>query len=306
MYEAGANILWVDPGVTRTSSELPIEEPAYATVWRYANQFFSKDAAVVVGSTGYSRLIFPMVLEGYVSKPEFVLQKDHFRSTVPLVGGHCVLYAWYLAMHQAIQQDDKEWAALLWRCGLTVTLQVRVGAGVDSIYRSIAFSERLKAQEIMSDSFLTFAKKVTVLLDKTGAKIHKPLADKGVRFNGAPFSAAMLRTIQLMNAQITHDSEVLLRQIERVYGRDVLTGSPTKLMRVLHITQKASEGNACQAENIVLFTISALLIGLQRGLLVPRCITADFLDKKRDGAPGWANCTIAKRQAGSPQPPVHR
>ena len=44
MYEAGASLLWVDPGLA--NSDIPLEVATFSTVHRYSEQFFSMDAVL--------------------------------------------------------------------------------------------------------------------------------------------------------------------------------------------------------------------------------------------------------------------
>ena len=129
---------------------------------------------------GTKRLLFPLTLEAYVSKAEVLTGSCHFHGTLSLVGGHAVALAWYLSMYQAISSNNIAWCKLLWQCALTVSVQVRICGPTEAVLQSLTFSEKMKAQEgTLSDSFLTFAKKVQALsLRSDGPRTAASLADK--------------------------------------------------------------------------------------------------------------------------------
>jgi hypothetical protein len=50
---------------------------------------------------------------------------EYFDSSIRLLGGHAVLFAWYGAMRDALMARDDDMIRRLWGCGLTMTLQVK-------------------------------------------------------------------------------------------------------------------------------------------------------------------------------------
>ena len=300
MYEAGANLLWVDPGLA--NCEVPSEVTTWSTVHRLCEQFFSWDSATVHehGSEavrGTRRIIFPLTLEAYVPKADTVTCACHFNGALSLVGGHAVVLSWYLGMWQAVGSGNVAWAKLLWQCGLTVTVQVRICSAAEAVLQSLAFSEKMKAQEAtLSDSFLTFSKKVNALGKGDGPKSAAALADNGVRYHGTLYSAGMHKAVQLINTFIGEDEERLLRNIEQKFGREVLTASYTKIMRLLQQTQKSAD-NGPTVQGLVKFLLETLLCGLVRGSIVPRNFTLDFMEQRKAGSPGWIHLTLARQQA---------
>lgn len=127
MFEASGCAAWLQPFST---SEIPCEEPSLETVVQIS-ELFSKDAvwAASIGSSGAQaaqsdRLVWPggpMVT--YVKSASDAV-KDCFRQSLPLVHGHAVLWAWYMATMNAIVANDKPHLQQLWQVARTMTIQV--------------------------------------------------------------------------------------------------------------------------------------------------------------------------------------
>ena len=125
MYEAGANVLWLDPGLSPAFLAdrrpwIALEEPSVAVVRRTVNQFFSKDAAWSAKASCKGRLVWPITMEAAgLTRVEY--SAEYFDSSIRLLGGHTVLYAWYGAMRDALMARDDDMIRMLWECGLTMT-----------------------------------------------------------------------------------------------------------------------------------------------------------------------------------------
>lgn len=255
------------------------------------------------GGNTVRRIIFPLVLEAFVAAPGAVTSASYFPSSLALVGGHVVVHAWHVAMFKALGGTgarDKDWARLLWQCGLTATLQVRVCDVATAVLRSIAFSEQAKQQEtLLADSFLTFALKVSAVEKFRGApQSQAALAKEGVRYNGTVYSQNMHKTAQLISTLVDKDTRATLRDLETQYGREVLTGSYNKIQRLLQTVQKL-ELLAAKPADVVLFVVEALYVGLKQGSIAVRAFGVDALERKKDGTAAWLNVTLARFQDSS-------
>ena len=128
MYEAGANVLWIDPAITCV--EVPHSEPTVHTILRCVSASFSAECLWKASASTRSgqkvkvdRLVWPVAMEAYTLNKALILNQDHYRSSIKLVGGHSIVYAWYVAMFLATRDSNPAFAAHLWQCGLTVSLQ---------------------------------------------------------------------------------------------------------------------------------------------------------------------------------------
>ena len=167
MYEAGCNILWVDPGLVDTG--IPLEDPGWQAICELAVLFggtapaasrpdsggvapATRDTRGVAPATTdgggvapATRVAFPLMLEGYGDNGMAMCQ-EWFNGSVRLLGGHPIVQAWYLEMFRVLQRPEHpERLRLLRQCGLTVTLRVVILEGDAAIMlQSMMFSERLK------------------------------------------------------------------------------------------------------------------------------------------------------------------
>ena len=124
-------------------------------------------AGIVKGvavNSAVSRLIFRSAVTLVVQDVDEATA-PHFNSSLKILTEHAQVWAWYYAMFQALQANDKPWILALWQAGLCVTLHVRVGRSlVDQAILSIQLSDSRKQVARSSDTFPTFAAKALVIL----------------------------------------------------------------------------------------------------------------------------------------------
>ena len=89
----------------------------------------------------------------------------------------------------------------------------------------------------MSDTFLTFARKVWRVIGASNLTMQdriKKCVDFEIPYAGAGISKQLMSAIQHMSspASSNEDSLQTLRHIELLFGRDVLSSSYTKLVRI--------------------------------------------------------------------------
>ena len=126
-YEAGGNMLWLNPEVW-CEKFIPGPEPSWAWVGDCARQNFQ---AFVGGSTG-ERIMFPVCLAGVWSRDVGELDKGYPVGMRPL-GAHGFLYGWYLAVFLAMEADDKHRVAMLYEAALTATIIVCADCGMPHV-----------------------------------------------------------------------------------------------------------------------------------------------------------------------------
>ena len=279
---------------------------------KLAKQFFSMDSAMSYqedkGSSGPGsrRIVFPIVLEAFgAARNE--LQMPHFKQSLVIVGGYPMVHAWYLAMAQALSTGNVAWHRSLWQCALTVTIQVRICSVQDAILQALLFSEKLTVNEAaLTDAFLTFASKVRALQRASGTDTGDAQAQTkahlamGLKYRGADYHINMHRTVLLLGQQLLPSHLDVLRQIEAEFGRDVLTVSWAKLLKLLTLVQnrtKARIGDFDVSECFQ-FTFEALLMDLRQDFAKPSKFSAEFLEKRRGGQIGWVRIQMRKLSGG--------
>ena len=180
-----------------------------------------------------------------------------------------------------------------------MTLHCRVGLNTKQLATlSIQMAESRRTQSnLQSDSFMAFAyKALLVVKDANGvpAKL-KVLSDAGVRFNGTAINRSMMYGILLFGDKVTPAASQALRDIERAFGKDVLTGSYVKLSRLCQVCSTLSGGLNDASEHLVTYVCEFLSWALRFEFIEPKNVTVEGLDKCRDGTVGLVHSCLAKK-----------
>ena len=138
MYEASANLLWLNPFPRTTmAQQIAGNPPSWSQLTEAVAMFMTKEAAQEQtlaeaplappqGSDKCMRMIFPLTV------PAHCEQADTGGATgilgiFDVVTGHLYLWAWYLGMYQAMRADDAPLVASLWQMALTTSVHLRHG-----------------------------------------------------------------------------------------------------------------------------------------------------------------------------------
>ena len=299
LYEASCNVTWFNPGVVPDG--IPRDVPSWTSTYELMTIFFSHSQAVGAHTTGegsqIKRRIFPVTLLVYVETSE-ALNHDTFNSTLPLAAGHGMLYAWYLGMYLALTSGDHVLVQELWQCGLTTTARVRCCSDLATIVLdTIAFSETLQANEkSLRDTCLAFSEKVALLYPDTTkqAVAVDTLLEQGVRYNGTKMNRTMYFACMLVAKEYTGTVRDRLVLLERKHGRDLLSLSYNKMMRIAQIVQKLA--GAAPTSDGLCFVLEMMHISIARKMTRngSKFFTLDTMDKQKDGSAGWIGSTCAK------------
>lgn len=175
----------------------------------------------------------------------------------------------------------------------------------DAVVHSLTFSEKCCSQEAsMSDSFLTFARKVKALTSRPtghaakGSNGHQALASRGIRFRGTLYSANIHKAVGLINQHIGNKEGEVLRSIEVQFGREPFNTNYSKLYRVLNIVAK-HDGIATSTSDALNFVLESILVALQAGKMTARGLTVEALEGGKDRV-GLVATLLARCQAPAP------
>lgn len=153
-------------------------------------------------------------------------------------------------------------------------------------------------ERVLTDSFPAFAKKVLQALEGVPKTDELKFAqDRNICFNGVLMNKAMLIAAHLFTEdKINEQAAATLLQIERAHGREVLTSSYTKIVRVVQICTKEAEGFSLPVHMLINFFLSYLSWALCYDVLSPKAITLETLDKggAKDGNSGLVQTSLAK------------
>lgn len=278
MYQAGGNLFWVSfaPGAL-----CPAPKISWAQVRELQASFFD----AVGGKAKLSkegRLVFPATLQVYIQ--EFGIMNTAAGAgdtTLPLLGGHGLVMAWWAAMLDALRagQAASGQVAALWQCALTTTIQVRLEPEPSRIMALSVLASETFAQSAkhLTDNFLVFCEK----LRATGIKVEAAQLDAfkqlGMRYNGAAVNKTMLQAAGLVLTRLSPKCVTVLCDIEFSQGREVLTGAYNKIMRVLQQVEKMGADLDGGAPAVVLFFIQAMQREFLRDPKAARAFTTDSI-----------------------------
>ncbi|CAE7443871.1 MPK1 [Symbiodinium sp. CCMP2592] len=215
---------------------------------------------------------------------------EEFNSSLHLASGVFVLWAWYLAVFKALVSQDKAALELLWECGCTVTIQVRLcsSAGEIAKSRNLA-SEKVKAlgHPGLSDTFWTFARTVQLL------KVEKVQdgEEQNLRYNNALYNKALHQAATAAVAVLRGPSgpvEKAARRLEREFGRGILSSQYSKLSKLLSLTNKLASATR-NAVDLAAWMMDSLTLALRMNMVTPAKCTEKFLDRVFDYAAKLAN-----------------
>ena len=210
MYEAAANLLWLNPfPVSTTSQHIAGDPPQWRTLLEAVDKFMTLEAAEecsLASTQGASkkiaRLLFPITLPAHC---------DHAADggttrvlgNFAVVSGHAYVWAWYLGMHRAMQNKDTPLVAALWQMALTTSVHLRHGLSESQLACwSISHAEQARFTEgVMGDSFPAFALKCLAVLEVL------PRCHHGATTSGEADETVTVRkaTSQLLEATVVSE-----------------------------------------------------------------------------------------------------
>ena len=280
-YEAGGSGLWIDPEVTHEGT-LPFADCGW-------------DALVQAGTTqfvpgehnGVERIRYPVTMSCWWRSGVLGLPKDGFPSGMVPLGGKPFLWAWYLEMFRAIDKDDQARIKKLYECISTVTILMFTTDNQEKVCEeSMKMSETVRInKKVVSDSFVTFARKVLMLGKDLSVK---DTVQRDIRFLGGQYNATMAQTIKLMQSSLmTPGNLKKLQDLDRSHGQDVLTGSYNKIKAFLSTTKNDPINCA--------WVLDQMSVALDR----KEVNTGDFLltayQKQRNGNPNFVQGALATK-----------
>ena len=316
MYEAGGNLFWANPfPLDKEEAVLAGETPSWHTIREMAEAMRMKPGASSPGSSSVAkahRIIFPVTLT--VHAPSMTDFKGRaFPSNLRVVTGHAAIYAWFLAMFEALdspnpvphRQDGNSWVAALWQAALTVTFQ----AHVVSSKHDLAILSMTKNNDLMLgakhlvDSFPAFARKLAVCLTGiVGAQKRLEHCQlKKICYDGKPVQRTLLTAACMYVERIDDETHNAFMKLERRFGKDAFTSKYNNLNRVVQLCAKEMDTAARMWDSastpvLVRHIVFYIMWLLEHEKMAASSMTQEWLDKSRDGSPGCVVKVLAKMQ----------
>ncbi|MCP4239938.1 MAG: hypothetical protein GY772_05205, partial [bacterium] len=187
---------------------------------------------------------------------------------------------------------DLPWIATLWQAGLTVSVQGVIAEDAQSLaLLSMKQNNDLRTSSTrFADTFPAFARKLNVALGPI-AGVTKRLEycqKEDIRYNGQAVHRTLLLAAQSYVDKVDADTHRLLVDLERKFGKDVLTGKYHVLTRLLQICSKEADSAAQIWSGPCSFLVTQVLLcitwALEHEQVSVGGITVEWLDKSRSGS----------------------
>ena len=289
LYEAGANLGWVDPELPDLENECCIsEEPSWAWVSNFAEVGFEP---VELEGVASKRIRFPIPLDTYWDvKGQPDVQKG-IPFGLKLLAGHGHVWAWYLAMCRAMAKNSTENIRMLYECAMTVTICTRVDCSAKSLAKETLLAvERVReSTKELVVNFITFSEKIRTVAGPGPLQLSA-LQQMGLRFSGSLVNATMLKTIESLEKLMTPRARSMILELDRCFGRDVLSGVYSKVRLLVQGCMAVK--NVDGASAFVWCIESMLIILLRKEAAVDAFPCSVF--SKQNGTPSWITMAIAQ------------
>ena len=300
MYEASANIMWVNPfPVDEEAQRIAGDPPQWKSLLQAVEKFMTLDAsenrslAPTQGTeTRVARLVFPISIAAHcrdVADGGNIRVLGHF----PMVFGQLYVQAFYIGMFQAMEKEDLQLVASLWQMGRTVTMQVRSNLSTAHLaIWSLKESELAHHLDgVLGDSFPAFARKCLKILKEndddatasdegdtmTSRKATTKLEKAGVSFKGNKLNQTMANAVLAFHNHITQRSLELFAVIEGACGRDMLSMSYAKIKNIISCCKEGSKATHIAVGTLIETTLDALNCKLQQNEVKPADVTVGWL-----------------------------
>ena len=305
MYEASANLLWLNPfPVSTVAQQIAGDPPRWRIVLEAVDKFMTLEAAEersLASPQGASkqvaRLLFPITV---AARCDRAVDGGTARvlGNFDVLSGHAYVWAWYLGMHRAMQARDAPLVAALWQMARTTSVHMRHGLSESQLAAwSISHSEQAHfAEGVLGDSFPAFALKCLVVLDALplchrGAnrsgdegqaipvrKATAKLLDAKVVFRGAKMNVTMASAVLMFRNCVDGSALRLFADIESSHGRGVMGLHYNKIARLVQTCSEASKVAGIPASELVVASLGAIHFALRNELVRPADLSAVFLD----------------------------
>ena len=166
---------------------------------------------------------------------------------------------------------------------------------------SIQAAEKFTSFQDMCDTFLVWARKVKIVehaekLTGSAQKLAVELAQRGIRYNGAPVNKGMVLAAQSLLSMVSCGVSRVVTEVDQEFGREFLSTSYNKLSRLATLVKSYAPGvGIAESPEVLLeFVLGVMLLSLRTREVTPKFFTIVVLDKGKDGSAGWVGMSCAK------------
>ena len=196
-----------------------------------------------------------------------------------------------------VATQDKDWLALLWEAGLSVSIQMRYCPDmVDFAKARNHAAEGLKAINAasLSETFLQFA----LLARQLKVEKEADGCAHGLRFNNSPYNASMHRAAMGVLLLLDGDGDRFLKamsKLELACGREFLSNAYSKLSRLVMLCKQAATQEH-PAHVMAAWLVEMLHLALKLKMISAKQATEVWLfgDRKNGTSGFWQACLVLK------------
>ena len=240
------------------------------------------------GSSARRRICFPIPLDAYW--PGWLKSSDPaYPKGLKLLCAFGHLWAWYVAMWDALLKQEADRVRLLYEAALTATVKVRIDCRPESLATEyLLYSEKVRedSQQLIIN-FVTFADKI----NQIGVQELAALQKLKLRFCGGLINPTMMKAVQGIKSNVNRKSREIIGELDRRFGRDVLSASYGKMRLLIN----GCSNRSSDVSVLVEWCLETMLIMLARKDCAPSDFAVSQFSKARDGTPSWIAQAIATR-----------
>ena len=308
LYEASGNVFWLNVLGTKFGEyDLADAEVTWHRL-HDAAAIWSEEAFVSsCEDPHYRRFIFPGYLPAAIANTSHIeamvkSKACHFKALCVL-GGHAIIYAWYVALADAFQagstaqgEDSRIWK--LYEAGMTATIRLRLTTSHTQVLTDAhVWSETIRATHLSgSCDLLNFVKRLKMIPEvmqkgTSVEKLRQVLAHLGIQYRCKPVDKGIAMGVMAL-IPVVNDAACMqaLSPIRELFPK--LTNEMSKMMRVAQVC-KSTWGDTAMCERLS-YSFDSLFVALMRQDVNEVEITTSWLVGS-DRGPGFLQlCGVKK------------
>ncbi len=300
LYEAAGNVFWLDALSTEYSSEaIPNPQVTWEKLFQaqrlWTEGVFERSSE----QEQFRRFAFPSYFLTAIPTAGVLQNAAAFRN-LPLFAGHAILWSWYLALDDAMNENARWKVARLFEAGLTATIRLRLAPSrAQWLSDALQWSETIRIKYSSAvDNMIAFCDKLSCMpglgLGKgpvpTVAKFHQALQQAKLTYQGNCISktgaTALLAIIPHLGSGAFRISLSLLSESFPKLGDEM-----TKWMRVCHCVARLHPQRSAE---FLSFVVDSLLFALLRRDVEEADVTVPFLVGPTNSTEGFTQTSCVK------------
>jgi hypothetical protein len=185
--------------------------------------------------------------------------------------------------------------------------EVRVCDPQEAVMLALHFAQKIRTLEPMiGESFLTFAGKVASLkIDK-----FSDVASLKLHFSTGSYNATMHKVVVALSTVMTEKAAEVVRTIDHMYGKEIMSNNYNKLWRLLSAAQKLAgeekRSDTYSLAEAIQWLVESFLVALRMNRVSTKLIRIeDWCKHPKTCAPGLLQVWSCRAQAWTVRIQLH-